>query len=132
MSKKTKLTDKEKEIIKKVTDYIQYVPDEQKIYILGVVDTVGMLCRAEKAGQEADVFLRKIYTELVLIRKELQALRLEPKVESNQGVQVFETKYIGEDDSKVVVSFTLSGCTWLKLSKSFAWRKVRSYISQQE
>ena len=108
MSKKTKLTDKEKEIIKKVTDYIQYVPDEQKIYILGVVDTV------------------------VLIRKELQALRLEPKVESNQGVQVFETKYIGEDDSKVVVSFTLSGCTWLKLSKSFAWRKVRSYISQQE
>ena len=52
MSKKTKLTDKEKEIIKKVTDYIQYVPDEQKIYILGVVDTVGMLCRAEKAGQE--------------------------------------------------------------------------------
>lgn len=52
MSKKTKLTDKEKEIIKKVTDYIQYVPDEQKIYILGVVDTVGMLCRDEKAGQE--------------------------------------------------------------------------------
>jgi hypothetical protein len=50
MSKKTKLTDKEKEIIKKVTDYIQYVPDEQKIYILGVVDTVGMLCRDEKAG----------------------------------------------------------------------------------
>ena len=44
------------------------------------------------------MFLRKIYTELVLIRKELQALRLEPKVESNQGVQVFETKYIGEDD----------------------------------
>lgn len=78
------------------------------------------------------MFLRKIYTELVLIRKELQALRLEPKVESNQGVQVFETKYIGEDDSKVVVSFTLSGCAWLKLSKSFAWRKVRSYISQQE
>ena len=54
MSKKTKLTDKEKEIIKKVTDYIQYVPDEQKIYILGVVDTVGMLCRDEKAGQEVD------------------------------------------------------------------------------
>lgn len=59
MSKKTKLTDKEKEIIKKVTDYIQYVPDEQKIYILGVVDTVGMLCRAEKAGQEADIHMKK-------------------------------------------------------------------------
>ena len=59
MSKKTKLTDKEKEIIKKVTDYIQYVPDEQKIYILGVVDTVGMLCRDEKAGQEVDIHMKK-------------------------------------------------------------------------
>lgn len=86
----------------------------------------------EESGIEGDMFLRKIYTELVLIRKELQALRLEPKVESNQGVQVFETKYIGEGDSKVVVSFALSGCAWLKLSKSFAWRKVRSYISRQE
>lgn len=64
MSKKTKLTDKEKEIIKKVTDYIQYVPDEQKIYILGVVDTVGMLCRDEKAGQEAK--MKKILIRLLL------------------------------------------------------------------
>ena len=42
------------------------------------------------------MFLRKIYNELVLIRKELQTLRPKPRFKKYREVQVFEKRYINQ------------------------------------
>lgn len=78
------------------------------------------------------MFLRKIYNELVLIRKELQTLRPEPRFKKYREVQVFEKRYINQEDSQVVVSFELPGRDWCELSESPAWKEVESHLSQQK
>lgn len=76
------------------------------------------------------MFLRKIYTELVLIRKELQALRLEPRFKNNYEMQVLEERYVNQEDSRVVVSFELPGRDWSELSESLPWLQVENHLSQ--
>lgn len=78
------------------------------------------------------MFLRKIYNELVLIRKELQTLRSEPRFKKYREVQVFEKRYINQEDSQVIVSFELPGRDWCELSESPAWKEVESHLSQQK
>lgn len=78
------------------------------------------------------MFLRKIYNELVLIRKELQTLRPEPRFKKYREVQVFEKRYVNQEDSQVVVSFELPGRDWCELSESPAWKEVESHLSQQK
>ena len=73
------------------------------------------------------MFLRKIYNELVLIRKELQTLRPKPRFKKCREVQVFEKRYVNQEDSQVVVSFELP-----ELSESPAWKEVESHLSQQK
>ena len=78
------------------------------------------------------MFLRKIYNELVLIRKELQTLRPKPRFKKCREVQVFEKRYVNQEDSQVVVSFELPGRDWCELSESPAWKEVESHLSQQK
>lgn len=78
------------------------------------------------------MFLKKIYNELVLIRKELQTLHPEPRFKKYREVQVFEKRYINQEDSQVVVSFELPGHDWYELSESPAWKEVESHFSQQK
>lgn len=92
------------------------------------------------------MILRKIYEELVLIRKELQAIRSSRESSSvditafeqqrsekeTYKLNIYEKRYVSSRDSLMVVSFQLHGRDWYELSKSPHWKAVENFLSRKK
>ena len=92
----------------------------------------------KKAGGERLV-LKEIIDELVLIRKELQAINrnLEPSMISRRSenlykISEYETKYIFQAESQVTVSFRLPSSDWLLIGNSDEWEMFVALLQELE
>lgn len=87
---------------KEFAELAKKIPKEKKREALRLLE--GFLLCAEysvkKAGQEVQEMLKKIYTELVLIRKELQAIR--NSMESSLKFSI-DSRRVAKDISQIQV-----------------------------